>query len=351
MLLSASRRWTGAALLAGLVLLAGNLLLAGAAVAQSAQGDPHDLAFTVTNATTGQPGTVDRLTIEYSTHVLNPVIDVNPQGSDFTIPAVPIKEIGTYIITAWADEVPYYWQMRGKNMLAEPVVLHVFDTSTDRGDLAITGLDLVLRKSESLVQLEYNMRVENSARPQVTVVGDPVLELFVPAGATDFQATHTRGPGPTPVSVQTLPGGRAGLSLPLTTGSNQIRLVCRLPWQDGLTVPVGANLPIQGWSLLAAPENLDIQAFELEPVTEGKVPGHLHFRGPALEAEREFTLRVGARVASGPQEKVFTTDAPAQRDEAQADAQENVGGGFPVAIYASIIVIIIIVVIARRRRR
>ena len=36
-----------------------------AAVAQSVQGDPTDLSFEIINATTGEPGTVERMTIEY----------------------------------------------------------------------------------------------------------------------------------------------------------------------------------------------------------------------------------------------------------------------------------------------
>ena len=325
------------------------LLVAGSAGAQSVQGDPHDLEFNVANITTGQPGTIERLTIQYSTHVLNPVIDVRPEGSSFTIPEVPIKDVGRYIVTAWRDQVPYYWSLRGKEILAGPVALQVFDTTEDRTDLVISGMDLVLRKSDSLVQIEYNLKVANAARPQVTMVGDPVLQLDVPAGAGQFSAVLNRGPEPTDVPVTSLGSERVGLRVPLTTGDNQLRLVFRVPWQEGLTVPVGSDLPIRAWTLLAAPQNLDIQAFELEPDLDNEVPGHLHFRGPALESDRRFELRLGSRVAAGPEEDVFTTEAPAEREKATADAEEKGGRGFPVAIGGAIIVVLIIVISRRRR--
>jgi hypothetical protein len=318
--------------------------------AQSAQGDPADISFQVVNATTGQAGTVDRLTIEYLTHVPNPVIDIQPEGPEFTVPEVPIKDIGKYVITAWKSGVPYFWSKRGQALLTETTTLHVFDTSEDRSALVIAGLDFILKKTESLVQLEYMLRVENAARPQVTIVGDPVLELYVPEGARDFDASYNRGSEPTPVTVRQLGSNRVGLVMPLTTGNNQIRLVCRAPWQEGMTIPLGSDLGVQAWNLLASPVNLDIQAFELEPSNDRALPGHLRFRGPSLDAGRRFTMRLQGSIPAGPEEEVFTTEAPAEQESEPSAEEENGPLPFPVFVATPIIVVFIVLLVVRRRR-
>lgn len=319
--------------------------------AQSAQGDPADLTFKVVNATTGQPGSLDRLELQYSSHVLNPVLDIVPEGSEFTVPAVPVKEIGLYIITAWKDGVPYFWSLRGQKMLDGPVTLHVFDTSGDLDQVRLSGLNLLLRKGQSLVDLEYMLQVDNAARPQVTVVGSPVLELAVPDGADGFAAHYTRGPQPIAVDVSKTGTNRVGLTLPLTTGQNQIRLTFSAPWSEGMTVPVGASVPVDAWSLLATPENLDIQAGELEPDDSLDLPGHRRFIGPALEADRDFPIQVRGRVASGPAEDVFASEAPADAAAAPTGPEEEKGGSsFPWPAGLAILTVLIVLAALRRRR-
>lgn len=333
-------------LLVALLMLAALPLLA---TAQSAQGDPADIHFEIVNATTGEPGTIDRLEIHYTTQRLNPVLDITPEGSAFMVPEVPIKDIGRYVITAWKDEIPYFWSIRGRQILDETIKLHVFDTSGDLSTVTISGLNLLLRKGESVVDLEFMLKVDNAARPQVTITGDPTLLLFVPPGATGFKAHYTRGPDPIDIPVQSAGSNLIGLSVPLTTGQNQIRLECSLTWEDGLTVPVGANVPVTAWSLLATPENLDIRAFDLSPDRSQDLPGYLRFVGPALEADQEFSFKVKGRIPSGPAEEVFTTEAPAESEDSADAGEENDDGNFPFVVLVPIFVVFI-TILARRRR-
>ncbi len=324
--------------------------LPGPAAGQSIQGSPEDLSFKIANATTGQPGTIDRLQIQYSTHRLNPVLDIEPQGTEFTIRDVPIKDIGRYVITAWKDGVPYFWSIRGQKLLEGPVTLHVFDTVREMSDVSVSGLNLLLRKGESVVNLEYMLKVDNAARPQATVVGRPTLELVVPGGASGLQAQYTRGPEPIEVDVISLGDGRVGLDVPLTTGQNQIRLTCSVPWHENLTVPVGANVPVKAWSLLATPENLDIRAMGLEPDPGQDIPGYLRFIGPELEAGRDFRIQVRGSIPAGQAKEVFTEEAPAESEAATGtDGEEKGGNSFPVAVGIAIIVIVIAVLVRRRR--
>ncbi len=321
----------------------------GKILAQSAQGSPEDLDFKVVNVTSGQPGTIDRLEIHYSTQRLDPVLDIEPEGSEFTVPEVPIKDIGRYVITAWSGSVPYFWSIRGQQLIEGPVTLHVFDTIDDLDDVKISGLNLLFRKGESVVNLEYMLKVDNAARPQATVVGQPTLELLVPVGAGGFQAQYTRGPEPIEVPVSKIGSNRVGLSVPLTTGQNQIRLVCTLPWQEGMTLPVGSNVAVESWSLLATPENLSIRSSELEPDTSQDLPGYLRFLGPELEIGREFRIEVKSHIPAGPEEDVFASDAPADLAAAAEGEEEKGGNAFPLLL--TIPVIVILIVIAARRRR
>ncbi len=102
---------------------------AGPAAAQSTQGPPTDLQFTVRDATTGQPAVGERLTVAYIAGRLNTVLDTTPGGGSFTAPGVPIKDIGQYVITLWYQGVPYWWQKRGSNLIAGPVALDVFSVT------------------------------------------------------------------------------------------------------------------------------------------------------------------------------------------------------------------------------
>jgi hypothetical protein len=317
--------------------------------AQSVQGDPADISFDVVNATKGEPGTIDRLEIHYITQRMNAVLDVEPQGSEFTIPEVPIKDIGRYVITAWKSGVPYFWSIRGRQILAETITLHVFDTSSDLSDVSIAGLNLLLRKGESVVNLEYMLKINNDARPQVTITGSPTLALRVPSGATDFKAHYTRGPDPIDVPVTTLGSDQVGLVVPLTSDQNQIRLECSLPWSEGMEVPVGSNVPVISWSLLATPENLDIRSYDLEQDRGQDLPGYLRFIGPELEADQEFRFQVRGRIPTGTAEEVFTTDSPAESAEQDEDTGESGSSGFPFAVLVPIFVVLIILVVRLRK--
>lgn len=320
------------------------------ASAQSAQGDLEDIQFEISNVTTGEPGTIDRLEIHYSTHVLNPVLDIQPEGSSFTVPAVPIKDIGHYVITAWHEGVPYFWSIRGRTILDGPVTLHVFDTVSDMSAVKVTGLNLLFRKGESVVDLEYMIKVDNPLRPQATITGDPTLVLRVPPEAGNFEVQYTRGPKPIEVPIQSMGSGMVGLQVPLTTGQNQIRLSCTIAWQEGMEIPVGANVPVEAWSLLATPENLDIESFQLEPDNSQDLPGYLRFIGPVLEADQRFSFRVKKSIAAGEAEEVFEAEAPGTGDADPEDLdKENGGRNFPLLI-GSPIIVVLIVLIARRRR-
>lgn len=326
---------------------------AGPAAAQSTQGPPTDLQFTVRDATTGQPAVGERLTVSYIAGRLNTVLDTTPGGGSFTAPGVPIKDIGQYVITLWYQGVPYWWQKRGSDLIAGPVALDVFSVTENRDAVRITGLNLVVRHAETVAELELMVEIANDARPQAVVNrGSGTFTLAVPAGTVSVEATYLRGPDPTPVPV-TVTGTSASVAMPLTPGNNRLRLVARAPWDELLELPVGSDLPIAAWSLLTAPPTATVEASDLQAPDEASVPGFARRAGPALGAGQIVTLRLHAGVAAGKPEDLFAKPAPDAAPPAAATGAQAAGKrrGFalPLALLGGLVIIGALAV-ARRGR-
>ncbi len=338
-----------------LVTLATTILASSLASAQSVKGDPVDLKFEIINATTDGPGSIERLQLQYSATHLSPVFDIQPTGSQFDVVAVPVQEIGKYILTAWSGGVPYYWSLRGRNLLESPVKLNIFATKTGLEDVAIEGLNLMIRKTESLLYLEYMLQVENSARPQVSLVGDPHLMINLPDGVEKATFIFGNGPDPEEMQLTGLSGGMVALPAPLTTGRNVMRLKTTLAWQEGRNIPVGANVEIQNWSLMATPENLDIQAFDLESSDGSEVRGYLRLKGPAVPADDPFSFRIASSATGGAEEDLFSQpsddalDGGTKSTEPE-NGEDEEGKGFPFVVLTPIFIVILVIVASKRRR-
>jgi hypothetical protein len=323
------------------------------AVAQSVDAEPVDLKFTVINATTGQPGSIERLTIDYVRERRNGILDFEPAGADFVAPGVPIKEGAEYIVTAWHQGIPYWWSQRGRDLMAQKMTLHVFDATASREGARIQGLNLVIRRQDSLLTLEYMIQVDNTVRPQQTIFDrQATFEIDFPVAATRIKAAYERGPEPTPVPVERGSGDRLGLAVPLTPGLNQIQVSAVVPWHEDLSVPVGSNLEIGAWSVLVAPEWLEVVASEME-VGQNDVPGFRRLTGPPLEAGRSLDLRL----RSGPQgpseeQDLFTQGSPeATNAIPPAPLSDKKVSRPPLPFLIGGTVVIIVVIAARRRRR
>ena len=310
----------------------------------------QDLEFEVINATTGEPGTVDRMTIDYVTQRNNNVADFEPDGSSFTARDVPVLDAGKYIITVWRQGIPYWFSKRGRDLTPDKVTLHVFDTVRSLDQVTLTGMNLVLRRQESLLRIEYMIHIDNAVSPQATVVGNRgTFELALPDGATDIEATYVRGPDPTEFSIHS-PGTRSGLDVPLTPGANQVRITAVVPWNDGMKIPVGSELAMQAWSILASPEWLEVGSTDIEENDAEKVAGFRRFAGFPLEAGEIVDLRLNSgEQAAGPEEDLFTGDSPAEQ-EAAAGSADGTGRGMTLPlIFVGVLIIVVILAAARRR--
>jgi hypothetical protein len=317
--------------------------------AQARDAVLEDLVFQVLDGTTGQPTEVERVTIAYLGMRQQPVLDVQPSGSTIELGEVPLRERSQYVVTLWKDGVPYFFQRTGRALRDEEQVLHVFSTTAQRTDVRITGLNLVVRREDTVVSLEYMLQVDNTARPQATLVDDPgAFLLRLPAGVREVEAQFFRGPDPVDVPVTESGRGRWYLDLGVVPGNNRIQLKALVPWREGLEVPVGSDLPIDAWSVLATPEWLEIDNNELEPDPDMATEGLKRMVGRALDADRDFSFVLrGGEVRAGATEDIFATEAPAP-DE--AEPEEDDGTSWLPVIGAAVLGIAVIVVLARRRR-
>lgn len=342
-------------ILTGLLLLAGILpQTCPPASAQSVQGAPVDLKFEVINATTGEPCGVERMTIEYMRTRRNGILDFEPRGSSFVAPGVPIKDVGQYIVTVWYQNVPYWWSLRGNQLMGQTTKLHVFDTTNKLDGVSIVGLNLVVRRQESLLKLEYMLQVENKATPQHTIIdGVATFELNFPADASQIEATYRRGPDPTPIPASTHGSKRLSLVVPLTPGLNHLRIEATMPWQENMEIPVGSTLEIVAWSLLSSPQWLEVDAMGLQETTDGEIPGFNRWIGPTLEAKRELSLLLtSGEYGAGEAEDLFTQASPAANDaQREAAQEEKKSSGFPLPfVFGGVFTIILVVGVIRKRQ-
>lgn len=323
-----------------------------AGMAQSIIGDPADLNFEVINATTGLPGTIERLTLQYSSAHLTEILDIEPNGSNFEVQAVPVQIIGKYVLTAWSGGVPYYRNLRGRILLESPVIIQVFDTRAGTDDIAIVGLNLLARKTDSLLHLEYMLQVHNSAQPPVSMIGAPHLMFHLPEGVENPTLIYGKGPDPLELKLKELSGGMFALQVPLTIGNNKMRIETTLNWREGLRIPIGSNVPIEAWSLMATPENLDIQAFDLVSVDEPEMPGYLRLKGPFVPAGESFSFRISSGKGGGAEENVFTQTENETEDPQphSTETEKEKDKGFPFVVLTPIFVVILVIIVSRRRQ-
>jgi len=328
------------------------VLVSSTGLAQSIKGEPIDLKFEIINATDGTPGTIERLLLQYSSDRLSPILDIEPEGSTFDVTALPILDRGKYVMTAWSSGVPYYWSLRGRNLMEDPVKLHVFSTDTGIDDVAITGLNLLLRKTESLLEMEYMLQIENRARPQVTLVGGPYLQLALPSGIREATLVYGNGPDPDQMTLSDFSGGRVALKAPLTTGRNIMRIKASMAWQEGLDIPLGSNAPIEAWSLMVTPEGLDVQSFDLEPTDSSELRGYSRYKGLPLQADESFSFRIAGIPSGGAEEDLFTKtpDETAKEEPKTSEKAPEKDKGFPFVVLTPIFVVILAVVVRQRRR-
>ncbi len=322
--------------------------------AAPAQGDVEagDVIMKVVNGTTGLPAVAERILLQEHTMTMDEVADIRPAAPVVTMRDVPLVDGRAYLATVWFDDVPYYFEFRGRFLDQDTNTVHVFDATSETDGIVVSGMNLIFKKLGELITLETVLEVDNRRRPQQTATG-ATIELHIPAGATDLEAWSHRGASPTSLRTTRLGTDRLSLEVPLVSGINRIQVSLKAEWHSGFTIPVGCSLPVEAWSLLASPETLAIVSFDLEPDPQAGLPGVQRFVGPALEAGRALEIRVEGDDAPAPEGDLFASSPDSATNPAAAEKQDSGGHGLPVPLPLLLLgaVLVVILVAVRRRSR
>jgi hypothetical protein len=330
-------------------------LAVGGASAQTADGgQPTAVVIEVENGTTRGEGRGDEVRVELLGAVRQEVASGGSFTGTTTLADVPIVPDRDYLITVRYDEVDYFLKAAGSALAREPQLVYVFDATTDRDGLAISGMDLIARHQGSTLECEYIVTVTNDGRPQRSVVPAPAtLELALPAGASSVEVLDMRGAEAIPAATVAASRGRTGLVVPLAPGRNSIRLNCLVDFTDPVDLPIEANVPITEWDLLAFPASLRVDGRGLEADPSSKASdAFIRYLGRPLGANETFAVTItGGTAVQADQaaQEVFTRPAPA---DAEPDATAgSAGAGKARYIVPLAIVLIVAWLFMRRRRR
>jgi hypothetical protein len=274
-----------AAVLMGVLALLAPMLLPGAV---SGQGSnlPRDVTVKVVNGTTREPGraaTVSLLPLQSGVGALETAVDV---VGEVTFEGLVLESTREYVAEAIAEGVPYYARATGQELENRPLTVYVFETTTALDSLEVAGMNLVLRRGEDELQLEYLFTITNAVVPQRTVLPSPAtLTLPLPSALAQVQVEVLNRPAP--VAVSTAAAAQEGW-----TGQTQLRLRGRLPYNGEAEITVGTNLAVTQWSVLAFPPDLEVLGEGLASVTTDTDADYSRTRGPALEAGQTLVLQV-----------------------------------------------------------
>ncbi len=282
-----------ATVLAAILTLLGPMLLPGAAGAQGSSL-PTDVTVKVINGTTREPGQaaiVSLLPLRSGASALETSVDV---VGGVTFEGLMLEPTREYVAEAVAAGVPYFARATGLELENGPLTVYVFETTTALDSLEVAGMNLVLRRGEDDLQLEYLFTITNSVVPQRTVLPSPAtLALPLPAALGQLQAEVLNRPTPAAVPTAAAPqAGWTGLAIPLPPGQTRLRLRGRLAYDGQAELTVGTNLAVARWSVLAFPPDLEVQGEGLVSVTTDTNADYTRTRGPALAAGQTLVLQI-----------------------------------------------------------
>jgi hypothetical protein len=296
-----------------------------------------DVRIEIINGTTRQKGRADEVLLREFRLGGAVLAEEAEVAGMVVLESLDLRDGTDYLLTARVDGVDYHLRRKGSELAAGPVTLHVFDTTSDLAGVRTSGMNVVVRRGERDLGLEYLLTVENAGRPPRAVVPDPAtLELALPAEFSLRSAQLMSGPEPVDLELAAGAGGRRGLAVALPPGTVRVRLTGTVPFAGTAELPVGLNVPVERWSLLAFPPDLDVRGPEIEP-DPAQDPDYARLIGPSLEADETILLVVSGGTPPEVEERIFTTAGDSALASEMAGDRGGTGGSMtwlliPVAV-------------------
>ncbi len=333
-----------------LALLALVLAVAPACRAQDVvlERQTADVVVQVILGPEGRPAVAERVLVREEGAVTTTVAEATDVDGEVVFRDLELFGFRPYLVSAWVDGVDYHQRQRGEVFLGgQPAVVRAFPVTDSREGLRLSGMNLVVRQQAGGFALEYICHLQSSSPPRHTVAASALpLRLTLPAQLTRREVEVEQGPDPRPAELRPAAGGLVGVAAPLKPGAARITIRGFLPATDSVRIPVRFDRPVEQWSLLAWPATLRIGSMDLERDQEVGNAQFARWRGPALAADQEVMVTIGAtgEVSSAP---VFGEPAAPQQAPPAPAAPER---RFPWLTVISAVVLLAAYLLWRRRR-
>jgi len=307
-----------------------------------------DITVRVLLGATGRTVAAERVLVREEGAVMTTVAEAVEVDGEVTFADQMVYNFKPYIVSAWVDGVGYHVRRTGQTFLdGQAAEVHAFPQTDATDGLHISGLNVVARQRQDGFELEWICTLENRSRPQRTVRAEALpVRLQLPASLTAVVVEVDRGPDPVAAHLRPLADGWSGVAAALPPGEARVtvRGVVR---EDGpLELVVALNLPVERWSLLAWPAELQVRSFALERDRDHGYAEFARWRGEPLAAGQEVDVSLSApqAVATAPA-FADTADVP-QAAPAAPPARRRV----PWLTIVSAAVLLGIYALWRRRR-
>lgn len=331
-----------------IVILAFGLVGRAASDPAVLEPQPADIVVRVVNATQGVTVPAERVLVRVSGALLDRVAEATDVDGEITFPDVEVYNFKPYIVSAWVDGVGYHTKRSGQELLdGEVAVVHAFDSTDSTEGVTVTGLNVVTRHVEGGFSYELIATLDNQARPQRTVAAAALpLRVALPAGLARTTVEVDDGPEPFSAPLEAA-GEFTGVRAALPPGQARITVAGEVASGDALSFEVGCNLPVQQWSLMTWPDDLDVRGDDLREDRDRDYAGFGRWRGPALAPGERLAVTVEA-AAPAVTAPVFD-DAPEPTDTATPPPPRE-GRGFPWVTVAAAAVLLGAYAVWRFRR-
>lgn len=262
-----------------------------------------DLVVKVVNAASGEAVQAERILVRETGNIMTTVAETDACSDVTTFRDVGVLNHRPYVVSAWVDGVDYHTRLRGQEFLdGKAAVIHAFDSTDSLDGVRITGMNVVVRQREHGYAMEYVVTVDNQSRPQRTILATvPPIALKLPAGLEQIAVEIDRGPEA--VSGALVPAdGLQGVAFPLPPGRACVTITGMLPTASARRFEVAANLPVEAWSLMTWPGDLQIRSNDLKEDRDPDYGGFGRWIGEPLAANERVRVEFVAPPAEEPQE-------------------------------------------------
>ena len=296
------------------------LVITTAASGQVADLSAHAADIKVQVVSASDPGTpvaAEKVLVRVQGALLDVVAEAGtvPSG-EITFAQVDVHSFKPYIISAWVDGVAYHVRRGGQELLDGKVaVVHAFDLTDSPDGLDVRGMNVVLHQREQGFEFELILQLENLARPQRTMRAEAMpLRVTLPRELQAAVAEVDNGPEPFAAALRPV-DGMTGIVAPITPGQARITIKGMLPVGREAEFSVRCNRPVDAWSLMTWPGDLQVDSFDLRQDRDKDYAGFGRWIGQSLAPDQSVDVRVTAATATEAQAVFSDTPATTSRPD------------------------------------